>query len=130
MNKDEVLRYLQNYFASIDTSEELLPELLALIGKSGIEKAVFKLIMLRLHILQSLGVNATQHKEFEPIESGLYSTHLTGRGFNIRILYSFLPNRKPVLLLAFYEREGKNNTDYTPYIKPALSRLQQLKEEF
>nr|DAY52827.1 MAG TPA: protein of unknown function DUF891 [Caudoviricetes sp.] len=130
MNKDEVLSYLQDYFASIDASEELLPELLALIAESGVEDAVFRLILLRLRILLALGVSATQHKEFEPIKSGLYSMHLAGKGFNIRILYSFLPNRKPVLLLAFYEREGKRKTDYTPYIDPALSRLQRFKEEF
>lgn len=107
-----------------------MPELLALIAESGVEEAVFRLILLRLHMLQALGVEATRHKEFEPIKSGLYSMHLAGKGFNIRILYSFLPNRKPVLLLAFYEREGKRKTDYTPYIDPALSRLQRFKEEF
>lgn len=37
MNKDEVLSYLQDYFASIDASEELLPELLALIAESGVK---------------------------------------------------------------------------------------------
>lgn len=131
MNKDTVLNYLRNYFSSVAVSDALLPELLDLIAEKGVEAAVFRILVQRLQLLLSLGVMATNHKEFETIKkSGLYSMHLAGKGFNIRILYSFLPNRKPVLLLAFYEREGKRKTDYTPYIEPALSRLQQFKEDF
>lgn len=128
MNKDEVLLYLRNYFASIDVSDELIPELLSLIAETGVEASVFRILLQRLQLLLSLGVTATRHKEFEPIKNGLYSMHLAGKNFNIRILYSFLSNRNPVLLLAFYEREGKRKTDYTPYIAPALARLQQFKE--
>ena len=36
MNKDEVLSYLQDYFASIDASEELWPVLLVLFAESGV----------------------------------------------------------------------------------------------
>ncbi len=56
--------------------------------------------------------------------------HLTGKGFNLRILYAFLANQSPVLLLAFHERAGKRKTDYSGYIPQAAERLRQKKEEF
>ena len=127
MNKDEVLHYWMNFLASIEISDLLIPELVDLVAGTGNELSVFRIFVQRMSFLQSLGALAIRHKEFESIGDGLFSMHLTGKGFNIRILYSFLPDRRPVLLLAFYERGGKSKTDYTPYIDPALSRLKQVK---
>lgn len=130
MNIDEVRRYWMDSLASIGVSDALVSELVKIVAETGNERSVFKIFIQRLFLLQSLGALAVQHKEFESIGDGLFSMHLAGRNFNIRILYSFLPNRQPVLLLAFYERGGKRKTDYTPYKEPALSRLKQIKEEF
>lgn len=130
MNRDEVLRYWMNCFSSIEVSDYLVPELVSLIAESGSESAIFRILIMRITMLQSLTVNAVQHKEFESIGDGLFSMHLAGKGFNIRILYSFLPDRSPVLLLAFYERGGKRKTDYSEYIAPALSRLNKIREEY
>lgn len=129
MNKEEVLRYWMDYLASIEASDALVSELVELVAGTGNELAVFRIFAFRMNMLQTLGASAVRHKEFEAIGDGLYSMHLTGKGFNIRILYSFLPNRQPVLLLAFYERGGKSKTDYTPYLAPACSRLNRFKEE-
>ncbi len=41
---------------------------------------------------------------------------------NLRILY-ILENNKAFLLLAFEERQGHKNTEYSRYIDPALKRL-------
>ena len=100
MNKEDALRQLLNYLAMIDTHDDFTPELLAF-----------------------------RHKEFENIGGGLYSMHLAGKGFNLRILYAFLANQSPVLLLAFHERAGKRKTDYSGYIPQAAERLRQKKEE-
>lgn len=56
--------------------------------------------------------------------------HLAGRGFNIRILYAFLPNRQPVLLSAFHERAGKTKTDYTTYIPEANRRFEEMGKDY
>lgn len=130
MNKDDVLRFLMSALSSIQVADELIPELIALLAGTGSENSIFNLLLMRLSFLQNLGAKAVQHKEFEAIGNGLYSMHLTGKGFNIRILYSFLPDRSPILLCAFYERGGKRKTDYTPYKGSALSRLERFKGEF
>ena len=79
-------------------------------------------------MLTLLGAQAVQSKEFESIGNGLFSMHLTGSGYNIRVLYSFLQNQQPILLSSFYERGGKRNTDYTKYIEPAKARLEEARK--
>lgn len=128
MDKDSVLNLLVSFLGDICRSSQLISEILDLIAETGCEKTFFKTLVLRLRMLARFGAQATQAKEFESIGDGLFSMHLTGRNYNIRILYSFLQNRKPALLLAFYERAGKRKTDYTPYMEPAKARLQELKE--
>lgn len=130
MDQESVLDFLVACFADFCIHPELIGEIATLMAESGNEGSFFNLLIARLKFLSSLGINATRHKEFELIGSGIYSMHLSGNGFNIRILYGFLPNRKPALLLSFYEREGKRATNYTPYLAPAKQRLTSLKEEY
>lgn len=129
MNNAQILGFLNDYLRGFTFHPQLVEELLSLICGSGFEKRFFRDLVQKLTILRALGVNATQHEEFESIGKRLYSMHMNGAGFNIRILYSFLPDRQPVLLLAFYERAGKNKTDYSGYLEPALSRMRGSQEE-
>lgn len=130
MNKDSVIEQLKYSLKGILCHDSLFSELLNLVVGSGFEARVFKLLLSRLLLLNKHGVMVTNIKEFENIGSGLYSMHLTGPGFNIRILFSFLPNSLPVLLLAFHEREGKRKTNYSTHLDSALSRLDQMKEDY
>lgn len=130
MNKDDTLSYLVRYLCGFLYHEGLIEELLKIIAVSGAELQFFKLLLVRLRQLSSLGIHAVKLREFEKIGSGLYSMHFAGTNFNIRILYAFMPDDRPVLLIPFYERAGKRKTDYTPYIEPALSRFAELKEEY
>lgn len=130
MNKECVIDWLLSHLGTFGYNDRFLTELGNLIAASGIEKRFFSLMVARLKQLSCLGINAANLEEFENIGGALYSMHISGKGFNIRILYSFLPNREPVLLLAFHERAGKNKTDYTPYLEPAKQRLQAMKEAF
>lgn len=130
MNKRDVLKLILSALGSFTYHPFLVSELHKLLAHSGFELQFFKILTKQLRMLSSLGVNAVNLNEFEPLGNGLYSLHCAGKGFNIRILYSFLSNRKPILLLAFYEREGKSNTDYSPYLEPARNRLNEKKEEF
>ncbi len=45
---------------------------------------------------------------------------------NLRILY-MVENKKAFLLLAFEERQGHRNSEYSKYIDPALKRLNEEK---
>lgn len=130
MNKNSVLEWLRMYLSDILCHSEFIPGLLSLITGSGFEEKFFRLLVARLQMLSSRGAKAVIAKEFESIGGGLFSMHLSGRGFNIRILYGFLPNQQPVLLSSFHERAGKKVTDYSAYIPEAQARLEQMRKEF
>lgn len=130
MNKKDALSLLVAALTSFLRHSLLTEELMAIISGTGYERAFFKLFNTRLRMLSNMGVLAVQHEEFENLGNGLFSMHLAGRNFNVRVLYSFLPNSRPVLLLAFYERGGKNKTSYAPQIKTAQDRLASLKKEY
>ena len=130
MDRNTVIKRLGYLLKGIVFHDAFFSELLNLISGHGFEEKVFKLLLARLIALNSYGVMVTAIKEFENIGDGLFSMHLSGRGFNLRILFAFLPNAQPVLLVAFYERQGKGKTDYSTYLKPALSRLNEKKEEY
>ena len=123
MNKDDALALLLELLDCIHCHPSLVNELCALLAQSGNERKFSRLITTRLIQLKEMGVEAVRLEEFEKIGDDLYSMHCSGRDFNIRILYSFLPSRQPVLLLAFYERSGKRKTDYTTWLEPAKRRL-------
>ncbi len=129
MNKAAVIQMLLRLLGSFQCCSELVDELEEMLAGTGIEERFFTLLVQRLQILSQYGTSAVRIKEFESIGNGLFSMHLTGPGFNIRILYSFLPDRNPVLLHAFYERGGKKVTDYTQSIPVALKRLAFEKEK-
>lgn len=130
MDRKAVFQRLGKILEGIVFHDSFFSELLNLISGFGFEEKVFKLLLARLIALNSYGVMVTAIREFENIGNGLFSMHLSGHGFNLRILFSFLPNAQPVLLLAFYERHGKGKTDYSTYLEPALSRLNEKKEEY
>lgn len=130
MNKNKALDKLTELIEGIIFHSLFLSELLNLVAGKGFEEKVFKLLTKQLILLNRYGVMVTNTKEFENIGRGLYSMHLTGSGFNLRILFAFLPNAQPVLLLAFHERAGKSKTDYSSYLDPALARFAEKKEEY
>lgn len=130
MNKEKALDSLIQLLRGILFHDSFLSELLNLVAEKGFEKQAFRLLTKQLLILNSRGIMVTNTKEFENIGSGLFSMHLTGQDFNLRILFAFLPNSQPVLLLAFHERAGKRKTDYSGFLEPALSRFAEKKEEY
>lgn len=125
MNKDAIIKFLEALFNPFRINKSLPTELAECIGRSGVEAKFFNVLMARLKYLRENGVNATRYEEFEALSNtkGIYSMHLAGKGFNIRILYSFAPDRSPILLLGFFKRSGKGKTDYTQYISLAQQRL-------
>ena len=130
MNKSSVLDYLIDLLSLMSYHLDLPADLVSMISGSGYEAKFFSLFAARLRQLSAYGIQATVMKEFEPLGDGLYSMHLAGKGFNIRILYGFLSNGQPSLLHAFYERAGKNQTDYSSHIPVASARLAEVRKEF
>lgn len=133
MNRDNILSSLVEAFCCFVVHDNLIRELLDIIERSGFEKRFFALLLTRLKFLSEHGVNAIQHQEFESLAhtaEGLYSMHLSGRGFNVRILYAFLPSGSPVLLLGFAERSGKRVTSYESHIPVAKDRLNTMLEAY
>lgn len=130
MNKSGVLQQLLQYLSQILCYDTFIPELVSLISGSGYEMKFFGLLQARLQVLSAYGIQATVAKEFEPISDGIYSMHLSGRDFNIRILYAFLPNGQPVLLSCFEEKKGKKRTDYTNYTPEAVRRFQKMRKDY
>lgn len=128
MNRKQFLKWLTDTIAQFAFFPDLLSELLDILSETGVENKFIKTLVLRLQVLGQDGVLAITSKEFESIGDGIFSMHLPGKGYNIRILYSFLDNQQPVLLYAFYERAGKRKTDYSMHIPAAIERLKQLKE--
>lgn len=129
MNKKDALEFLIAALGGFLRHPLLLQEIAAIIAGTGYELGFYNLLIKRLAMLSRMGALATQHEEFESLGNGLFSMHLAAKKFNIRILYSFMPNRQPVLLLAFYERGGKRKTNYEPHLTPAQQRLAQLRKE-
>ena len=130
MNKRDVFDYLKMLLGGILMHDLFFSEFLNLIAEKGFEERIFTLLTARLKLLTTWGYKVTCVKEFENIGQGLFSMHLTGAGFNIRVLFAFLSNNQPVLLHAFEEKQGKRRTDYSSHIPPALLRLSQTKEDF
>lgn len=129
MHKDDVLSQLVELLSCFRLAEPLINELLQLIKEKGVEQKFFNTFYSRLEFLRQNRALATKHEEFESIGSGLFSMHISGKGFNVRILYSFLQDRSPILLLAFEERAGKRKTDYSRYIPVAKERLDHHRKE-
>ena len=125
MNRQAIFRQLLDALAAIDIHPKLIEEIIKIIVGSGCEQKFLTLLLARLNYLSLCGLDAVKHEEFELLGSGVFSMHLSGRGFNIRILYSFLPDGSPSLLTCFYERAGKKQTDYTGQIELAKSRYKE-----
>ena len=128
MNKKEFLEKLILALHTFVLHPALISEIVNELKQSGNEKSFLSILVARLKFLHEEGVQATKHKEFEPISDGIYSFHVTGKGFNIRILYSFLSDQRPALLMAFHERAGHNATDYSGKTPVAVERLKELEE--
>lgn len=130
MNRDMALKSLIALLADFQYHMELLHEITTIIKESGYEAKLFRLLLARLKFLNEHRIQAHEyHQEFERLNRNIYSMHLAKKEFNIRILYSFDMNNRPVLLVPFYERAGKRKTDYTPYISIAEARLIEFMKE-
>ncbi len=125
MHKIELNKIIAE-FPSIECHPKLIRDIEEII-MTGNEKMFLRIFLKRLRELCEYGHRAPIEcrSNFEKLKhnNNLYSMHIEkSKAFNIRILYSFFNNNK-VLLHAFYEKSGKNKTDYTIPIKTANQRI-------
>lgn len=126
MNRRNVLALIESLLSELRFHPALCAELADIIAKSGYESNFFNLLLIRLKYLGQHKRQAVNYPEgFEELRHthNLYSMRLVGKGFNVRILYSFDLCGNPLLLLGFAEKSGKRNTSYTNYIPAAEKRL-------
>lgn len=130
MKREDIIRQLECILGAVLCYSGLKDEILEITDGSGEIRLFIKHFIKRLTILSQKGKDATLcgYKLFERIDSELYSMIFLEDELNIRILYAFLPNGEPVLLMAFYERSRKRNTDYTKPKSIAMRRLVEMKE--
>lgn len=125
----ELKNKLNNYDFVIHP--DLVSDLVDVLRNSGNEKAFLSMFLKNLDFLKEYGINAhiQPTNQFEKLKNSpnMFSMHIQRKGFNIRILYSFLPDNT-ILLHGFYEREGKGKTDYSNSIKIAEERFKEYSE--
>ena len=127
MNKEQLLELLAALLSPIAAHPRMLPELMNILAKTGVEQKFLRLLTTRIFQEQQLGMDAIKLEEFERIGDGINSMHLSvSSQLNIRILYSYLSNGSLVLLHAFNKRGGKRKTDYTPALPVAKRRLEEM----
>ena len=134
MNYDQAL---QLFFQVLSASgmivhPSLLKELLGICSGSGQEATIKKALAARLQRLAAYPGSAHIKfpESFERLRNAgdLYSMRIPTSNHNVRVLYGYSGDNI-CLLLAFNEKAGKGNTDYSSHIEPARSRLAELIEE-
>ena len=129
MKREKIIAEMKAIFGTVKFHPELIYELIELINKTGNEAEFIKLFKKRISQLELLGLSATKLEEFEklkgPNTDGLYSMHLSGKRFNIRIIYSYNACGE-ALLHSFYKRDGSKTTDYTNHIPIAYNRKKEM----
>ena len=98
-------------------------EIIGLVSKDEVPAFIASYNQRIAYLNQHLGEEIFHRRWFEVLKNahGLRSIRFM-KFHNLRILYA-LDNHKAFLLLAFAERQGHKNTEYSKYIEPALKRF-------
>lgn len=130
----DLVKDLQNAFEAYDIiiHQDLLKDLAGLLNNAGIKKEFLAKFKKNLSVLSEYSTKAhlLSSNQFERLkkDDNLFSMHIKGKTFNIRIIYSFLSDNT-ILLHGFYERSGKRSTDYFKAIDIAKQRLDEFEKE-
>lgn len=105
---------------------DLVTDLAKLFYNTGNRKDFLSKFVKNLDFLNKYGIEAhiQPSSQFELLKEvpNMYSMHVKGKSFNIRILYSFFSDNT-ILLHGFYKRGGKQHTDYSKAIPIAKGRF-------
>lgn len=107
--------------------KKCLTEIRKLVFGTGQERLFINKLTKRINILLREGYRAIGTSGFEKLKhsSDLYSMHVDTQSLNIRILFAIMDNNVQLLLLAFSEKAGKKDTDYSYKIPEAQRRMKE-----
>lgn len=132
MNRIKLLKELENSFESFIIHPELITDLTEIISNSGAEKSFLSKLKYALNFLKRYGITAhiQPTSQFEKLmeTTDLFSMHIEGKAFNVRIIYSFADDGT-ILLHGFYERQGKRATDYSSAVPTAQRRKAEMEND-
>lgn len=128
MNRQKIIERLFKMLESVSKHPRFIKDLIKIIKESGVELKFFQLLEIRLETLMAdpSGVMLSGD-DFEHLGDGIYSMHIDVQKLNVRILYYIDDSNKPCLLLPFFERGGKNATNYSLKIPAAQARRDEMK---
>ena len=131
MNTKELIKILSEQFSGYVCHTYFLKELYDILKKnlSGKEKQLFKQLTAQLENIKKMGrmvYMADRNERLKGKGSRYYSIHLSSAQYNVRLLTYIDGAGIPYFLSAFYERAGKDHTDYSNYISVLDNRLKQL----
>ncbi len=98
-------------------------EFIELVDKSGEKHKILDKTLKLLFFMQELGLDMCKHPKIEHLkkEGNLYSLHINTSNHNLRVLFSVRGEGK-IFLHTFFEKEGKNKTEYRSHIPIAIKR--------
>lgn len=130
MNKNALLEALQKLFFNYLYHPNLKDDIVGLIAKSGFENQFIKTFVQLMAEYKALGRAQAERRpksKFEPFDETLFSLHVNGKDFNIRILYAYTgADERLTFLHAFWERDA---SDYKKAVLIAYERLYELEKE-
>lgn len=112
--------------AHFEVHPEFIEEFLSLINKSSDKNLIIKNFEKLLYAVNNLGFYyMCNHKKIEKLKdcNNLYSLRIITKNSNFRVLFSVMKSSK-ILLHTFYEKEGKDVTEYQSHIPIAEARLE------
>lgn len=128
MNRRTAWKKLQQLIEKFRVHCKCIDDIVELIDSTGSDERFLNELSKNLKILDMLGKRAVQSKNFEILKatSGIYSMKCRGKNINIRILYTFDSGERPVMLLAFYERDDSGKNTYRTHIPVAIERMREM----
>ena len=111
-------------YSNVLMHSECRTELIKLIHESEIPGFIAAYEKRIDYLSQHLGKETLHRRWFEVLKTAKGLRSIRYMSFrNLRILY-MVEGDKAYLLLAFEERQGHGNTEYSKYVDPALKRFQ------
>ncbi|MDF2952300.1 MAG: hypothetical protein K0S18_1883 [Anaerocolumna sp.] len=129
MNKIRAMIELKTLLEGTKAHPAVGKEIFELILGTGSEKEFIRLLGKQLEFIRQLGNRVIELAQFEKLKDykNLYSMHLEGKTFNIRVLYSYGINCE-IFLHCFYEKEGKSTSEYRTHAPIAIERLKEMED--
>jgi len=120
---------LKKLFERVQFHEKVIDEIRELVIGKGIEEQFINQLEKNLNILETFGLNAVQHGNFEKLKGceDLFSMKFKGKNMNLRMLYSYDVFTEIIMLHFFYERDDSRKDSYEDHIPIALARKEEMK---